>query len=936
MISKIRISLLSLVLILSCLLWLIATTAGTRLALKALAYAVPGSCHLNLIQGNLLQGVVIDGLHMKNQWINVDIKEMILRWSLSKNSLKHFIITEASLKQVMLAKPHEPPFLNMSLLQVQAKHETALVTWQGLNLPLSHVFYLKSDSAQITLTGNWMQFLAQGEMNLGGKQIPMTVWQVAGKGSIFGLTEANASAKLLQGAASVTGQVHWIPPITWQGQVHTTSLNFKGYQPSIDAMVNVNVATQGYFEPGEPLKLTVQLQELTGSLSGYPLTGSGNFSIENHNYVFQQLQLQSKQASLKLQGQYGKTTDISWLLNIPSLQHIIVNDTGSISSQGNLVTDKQLDKLNGQARLQVSELCIAPYCIDQASVSGNFNSQQLSLIQFKLGKLSKQNKTLIKQASLLSHLNRNQGDLEAKVMLAQQTLDLIANGQRQNQMLNINVSHLALTGDPLMISNRQSIRFMLKKTKLTFQPFCLNMGSGQFCIKALSMQKEDNGKLSGKLNAFSPSLNWLNTFNNKVQHLEGMLNIDLTMDNEKHMPDLSGNISLDKASFDISAYGLNIKKLDANLKLSHNQFDYGLKFENTPGDFQLQGKGNLNPLTATLHMEGKNITVYNTQDANIVASPNLTVNMQEQNIDIEGKILIDKANITPKDFTSVSKLPDDVTWLDDEKTKRSNWHITQKVNIELGDDVAIHYAGLDAKLTGNITVNQGANGTQTAVGSINMPTGKYKAYGQSLTIKNGLFTFTGGPIDNPGLSISATRTIQNFTAPSKSSDTAGPMGSTQTVGVKISGTLNNPTLTLFSEPTGLNQSDILSYLLVGRPSSQATSSQAGVLMNALGLLNLGQTQAGEIKNQLNKAFGLDELGVSSQQEYSSTDNKVVDNTSVVLGKTFASRLYVNYSIGLLEPINILQISYKLSHGFQLQSEHSNNGNGVDLFYTWSK
>ncbi|WP_010597737.1 translocation/assembly module TamB domain-containing protein [Rickettsiella massiliensis] len=57
---------------------------------------------------------------------------------------------------------------------------------------------------------------------------------------------------------------------------------------------------------------------------------------------------------------------------------------------------------------------------------------------------------------------------------------------------------------------------------------------------------------------------------------------------------------------------------------------------------------------------------------------------------------------------------------------------------------------------------------------------------------------------------------------------------------------------------------------------------------------------------------------------------------MIIRKKFSPRLDVSYSVGLLEPINILQINYLLNKHFSLQATNSSFASGIDLIYNFEK
>ncbi len=126
----------------------------------------------------------------------------------------------------------------------------------------------------------------------------------------------------------------------------------------------------------------------------------------------------------------------------------------------------------------------------------------------------------------------------------------------------------------------------------------------------------------------------------------------------------------------------------------------------------------------------------------------------------------------------------------------------------MGKDVRVKALGFDGKPHGSLLITEEPGRVTTAVGEITISEGTYKAYGQDLAISRGRLVFAGGPVDDPGLDVRAARTARDGTV----------------AGVDVRGTLKSPQLSVWSEPP-MAQADQLSYLLLGRPLAQATTSE---------------------------------------------------------------------------------------------------------------
>jgi translocation and assembly module TamB len=143
----------------------------------------------------------------------------------------------------------------------------------------------------------------------------------------------------------------------------------------------------------------------------------------------------------------------------------------------------------------------------------------------------------------------------------------------------------------------------------------------------------------------------------------------------------------------------------------------------------------------------------------------------------------------------------------------------------------------------------------------------------------------------------------------------------------------------------LQQSDILAYLLFDAPLQQVSNADAQVLLQAANALDLGGSQIARLNQELQHLFALDSVTIASTtmpgsppvtaSEVGKTpvNNLLNQNTSVILTKALGKRLFINYSIGLLQQMNILRLRYLLSNYWALQMETSTAGSGMDVFYT---
>jgi translocation and assembly module TamB len=212
--------------------------------------------------------------------------------------------------------------------------------------------------------------------------------------------------------------------------------------------------------------------------------------------------------------------------------------------------------------------------------------------------------------------------------------------------------------------------------------------------------------------------------------------------------------------------------------------------------------------------------------------------------------------------------------------------------------------GFDGRLGGSLLLEDEPGQLTSATGEITVPEGKYSAYGQHLEVEQGRLLYTGGPITNPGLDLQAVRHVGDVTA-----------------GLRVKGSLKQPQVELFSIPA-MGQTDALAYLMLGRPIESASGEDGAMLAQAA--LALGLSSGDRLARSLGERFGLDEVRVES--------GGTGDQASLVMGRYLSPKLYISYSVGLIQAINTFTVRYEISRHWQLRGESGEN-QGADLLYT---
>jgi translocation and assembly module TamB len=464
----------------------------------------------------------------------------------------------------------------------------------------------------------------------------------------------------------------------------------------------------------------------------------------------------------------------------------------------------------------------------------------------------------------------------------------------------------------------------------------------------------------GSIHLALKNLHYLDSFIPQIKNSQGLLDAQLNFLGPIFSPELNMTLNLKKGSMLIPDLGLNLKNITLGFHTDKKQLQGIGQLDSGKGSLTFQSQTQLDQVTfpSLINLKGNNLEISHTPEYKITASPSLQVRADTQHIEVTGFISFPAAKIklTENQLNTV-ELSNDVVFVDHKKLSVTPIPFTYKIHVklQLGDAVQFSYHGLRTKVKGSLEVNQTTNHPMLATGELALHNGEYTYYGQSLKLQpHSMLTFANSPIDNPNLDLTANKKVwvlpnstnNNVDTPqSKLGSTSfisSALQTTQaiqaTVGVHLQGYLENPQIRLYANPASAisSQLDILSYLVTGQASNQLSAASLQFLLNAATQTGSNKTGINHLINTAQKKIGIDQLTIGENPVFNPTTNKLQKNTSLIIGKTFSPRLTISYSVGLLDPISVLQINYLLNKHFSLQSTNSNFANGIDLVYKLEK
>lgn len=456
-------------------------------------------------------------------------------------------------------------------------------------------------------------------------------------------------------------------------------------------------------------------------------------------------------------------------------------------------------------------------------------------------------------------------------------------------------------------------------------------------------QWSEQAPLSGKVQARLPKVGAWSVLAPPGWRVQGTLDAQFDLSGTRTQPQWQGRLQADNLAVRSAVQGIEFSQGQLQARLQAQELileRLSLRGAGAQGG-ELQARGEISfaptgratpgsstsPLSAarmTLQMEAKALRVSNRADRRLAISGDVTAQMDKGQLLVRGLVKADQALfILPDDSTpslgsdvlvvrpSSGDIPTGDAALKGQAPASWLGVPDVRVMLDLGPDFLVQGQGLNTRLGGQVQLvsNAATRGQPRLTGQVRTEGGRYKAYGQQLTIETGVLRFNG-PYDNPSLDIIALR-------PNLS----------QSVGVQVTGTALLPRIRLYAEPD-MPDADKLAWLVLGRSAASGGAESAVLQQAALVLLGgNGKTLSGELASSL----GLDEISLAS----GSRSDTTATGAAITLGKRLSKDFYLAYETSLSGTFGSLYIFYDLSQRLTLRAQ-AGQQSALDLIFTIRK
>ncbi|MGY5465165.1 autotransporter assembly complex protein TamB [Citrobacter koseri] len=566
-----------------------------------------------------------------------------------------------------------------------------------------------------------------------------------------------------------------------------------------------------------------------------------------------------------------------------------------------------LDYRNQEQKISIGPHCWtnpnAELCVPQTIDAGAEGRAVVNLNRFDLAML----KPFMPDATQASGVFSGKADVAwdtTKEGLPQGQVTLSGRNVKVTQRVNdapLPVAFDTLNLNADLHNNRAQLGWMIRLTN-----------NGQFDGQVQITDPQGRRNIGGNVNIRNFNLAMVNPVFSRGEKAAGMLNANLRLGGDVQSPQMFGQLQL--SGLDVDGNFMPFDMQPSQLAMNFNGTRSTLQgvVRTQQGQINLSGDADWSQIDnwrARVAAKGSRVRITVPPMVRLDVSPDVVFEATPSLFTLDGRVDVPWARIVVHELpeSAVGVSSDEVMLNNDlqpENPQSASIPINSNLIVHVGNNVRMDAFGLKARLTGDLKVAQDKQGLGLN-GQINIPDGRFHAYGQDLIVRKGELLFSGPP-DQPLLNIEAIRNPE-----STENDVIA--------GVRVTGTADEPKAEIFSDPA-MSQQEALSYLLRGQGLESDQSDSAAMTSMLVGL---GVAQSGQVVGKIGETFGVSNLALDTQG--------VGDSSQVVVSGYVLPGLQVKYGVGIFDSLATLTLRYRLMPKLYLEAV-SGVDQALDLLY----
>lgn len=367
-----------------------------------------------------------------------------------------------------------------------------------------------------------------------------------------------------------------------------------------------------------------------------------------------------------------------------------------------------------------------------------------------------------------------------------------------------------------------------------------------------------------------------------------------------------GRILLQGGAFALPEVGLSLAELEGDFAVNPDGIVEVQGSARSVGPVELSGTVDLSNLldpAFDLAIEARGFQAVNRRDLDGRVTGNMQLRGRYQEPRVTGNIRVDQANLFLEEFARTAEVVDltdplffERGFLEEEasaalrpvlEAARNPFLDNLRVDAELSlpRDVWLRSREMNVEIGGDLLVTFDRRSREILlVGQVEALRGNYNAFGRQFQVRSGTVDFVGTPGINPALNIEAVHRLRQ------------QGGEPLDIVATLEGTLLAMRISLSSDAgVNISESDLISYLIFGRPSYALASAESRLLGDAAISAGIGAA-AGQLSSLVGQRIGLDFFNISQAQDpvagLGALSSEGLVDTEVELGQYLSDNVFL--------------------------------------------
>ncbi len=364
----------------------------------------------------------------------------------------------------------------------------------------------------------------------------------------------------------------------------------------------------------------------------------------------------------------------------------------------------------------------------------------------------------------------------------------------------------------------------------------------------------------------------------------------------------NGSLRLQGGGFALPEVGLTLQALESTFTLNPDGRVEVEASARSVGSVEVTGSIDLSNLLDPgfdLAVEARGFQAVSRRDLDGRVSGTMFLRGRYTEPRVTGSIRVDQANLFLEEFARTAEVVDltdpaflaavDTTLAQARRVAEAAQNpflenLRVDADLSIPRDVWLRSRELNVEIGGDLIVTFDRSGREILlVGSVAAIRGNYNAFGRQFQVRSGTVDFVGTPGINPALSIEAVHRLRQ------------QGGEPLDIVASLEGTLLQPRISLSSDSgVNISESDLISYLIFGRPSYALASAESRMLGDAAISAGIGAA-TGQLSALLGQQIGLDFFSITQAQQtggFGALTGEVLVDTQVELGQYVTDNVFL--------------------------------------------